>query len=78
MLVHLTVLHAQGSSNPVAGDSVNNIPFLLYLFSKDLHAAFSFLTVLSLMYCFFPNTLGHPDNYILANSQVTPTHIVPE
>lgn len=78
MLIHLTVLHSQGSSNPVSGDSVNNIPFLLYLFSKDLHATFSFLTILSLMYCFFPNTLGHPDNYILANSQVTPMHIVPE
>jgi ubiquinol-cytochrome c reductase cytochrome b/c1 subunit len=78
MLIHLAVLHSQGSSNPVSGDSVNNIPFLLYLFSKDLHAVFSFLTILSFMYCFFPNTLGHPDNYILANSQVTPPHIVPE
>ena len=25
-----------------------------------------------------PNTLGHPDNYIPANSDVTPEHIVPE
>lgn len=25
-----------------------------------------------------PNLLGHPDNYILANQLVTPTHIVPE
>ena len=28
--------------------------------------------------CFFPNVLGHPDNYIFANSMVTPLHIVPE
>jgi ubiquinol-cytochrome c reductase cytochrome b subunit len=27
---------------------------------------------------FFPNNLGHPDNYIEANPMVTPTHIVPE
>jgi len=27
---------------------------------------------------FAPDILGHPDNYIMANSQVTPTHIVPE
>ena len=27
---------------------------------------------------FAPDILGHPDNYIMANSQVTPPHIVPE
>jgi len=27
---------------------------------------------------FFPNILGHSDNYIEANSLVTPPHIVPE
>lgn len=27
---------------------------------------------------FAPNSLGHPDNYIVANPMVTPTHIVPE
>jgi quinol-cytochrome oxidoreductase complex cytochrome b subunit len=27
---------------------------------------------------FYPNTLGHPDNYIPANPLVTPPHIVPE
>ncbi len=27
---------------------------------------------------FAPDILGHPDNYIEFNSQVTPAHIVPE
>ena len=27
---------------------------------------------------FYPNYLGHPDNYIPADSLVTPNHIVPE
>jgi len=27
---------------------------------------------------FYPNILGHPDNFIPANSLVTPPHIVPE
>ncbi|HET9630691.1 MAG TPA: cytochrome b, partial [Novosphingobium sp.] len=27
---------------------------------------------------FFPNSLGHPDNYIPANPMQTPAHIVPE
>jgi quinol-cytochrome oxidoreductase complex cytochrome b subunit len=35
-----------------------------------------------LFYLFFvffaPNYFGHPDNYIPANSDVTPAHIVPE
>jgi quinol-cytochrome oxidoreductase complex cytochrome b subunit len=26
----------------------------------------------------YPNVLGHPDNYIRADSLVTPKHIVPE
>ena len=30
------------------------------------------------MFFFFPNSLGESDNYIMANSLVTPTHIVPE
>ena len=27
---------------------------------------------------YFPNAMGHPDNYIPANPMVTPAHIVPE
>jgi ubiquinol-cytochrome c reductase cytochrome b subunit len=30
------------------------------------------------MVYFFPNALGHPDNYIPANPLVTPASIVPE
>ena len=30
------------------------------------------------MVFFFPNALGHPDNYIQANPMQTPAHIVPE
>lgn len=34
--------------------------------------------VFALLIFFVPNMLGHPDNYIPANSDVTPEHIVPE
>jgi ubiquinol-cytochrome c reductase cytochrome b subunit len=27
---------------------------------------------------YYPNALGHPDNYIPANPMLTPAHIVPE
>ena len=32
----------------------------------------------SFFVCFYPNVLGHADNYIPANPLVTPSHIVPE
>jgi len=35
-----------------------------------------FLSILTVFY--YPNALGHPDNYIRADSLVTPKHIVPE
>jgi len=39
---------------------------------------FFFNFFFSLFVFFSPNLLGHPDNYTLANSLVTPPHIVPE
>jgi len=39
---------------------------------------FVFFLVLSVFVFFFPNALGHPDNYIPANPMVTPASIVPE
>jgi len=36
------------------------------------------LALLSIFVFFFPNVLGHPDNYVPANAMVTPPHIVPE
>jgi quinol-cytochrome oxidoreductase complex cytochrome b subunit len=36
------------------------------------------LTVFSVFIFFYPNTLGHPDNYIMADPLKTPLHIVPE
>jgi ubiquinol-cytochrome c reductase cytochrome b subunit len=37
-----------------------------------------FLTFFGIIVFFYPNVLGHPDNYIPANALVTPAHIVPE
>jgi ubiquinol-cytochrome c reductase cytochrome b subunit len=38
----------------------------------------TFLTVFYFFVFFYPNALGHPDNYIPANPLVIPPHIVPE
>jgi ubiquinol-cytochrome c reductase cytochrome b subunit len=37
-----------------------------------------FLIVFAILMFFYPNMLGHPDNYIQANPLSTPAHIVPE
>jgi len=80
-IIHLALLHKDGSNNPIGCDTPNNgskIPFYPYFFVKDLHAFFIFLFVFAVFVYFAPNALGHPDNYIPADPMHTPAHIVPE
>ena len=78
-LVHLSLLHKDGSNNPLGVNfNVETIPFYPYFYVKDLFAFLIFIVFLSLLVFFSPNLLGHSDNYIVANSLVTPSHIVPE
>nr|WQF69413.1 apocytochrome b [Bostrychia moritziana] len=78
-LVHIAFLHQEGSGNPLgiesSPDKINLFP---YFFVKDfLGLIFFFIFFFWFLY-FYPNLLGHSDNYIEANPMVTPTHIVPE
>ncbi len=79
VFVHLAVLHQAGSTS-VFGvvKHTDKIFFFPYFYVKDyvgvLLVAFVFLQIVT----YQPDLLGHPDNYILANPLVTPTHIVPE
>jgi len=78
-LVHLILLHDNGSNNPLGIDSkLSKISFYPYFYVKDLFGLFLFGIFFSYFVFFLPNSLGHPDNYIPANSLVTPPHIVPE
>ena len=78
-LVHLALLHKDGSNNPLGVDtSVDKVPFYPYFIVKDLFAFFVFLSVFAIFVFYFPNSMGHPDNYIPANPMITPAHIVPE
>lgn len=78
-LLHLSLLHKDGSNNPLGINShVETVPFYPYFYVKDLFSFFIFIIFFSMFVFFAPNALGHPDNYILANSLVTPPHIVPE
>jgi ubiquinol-cytochrome c reductase cytochrome b subunit len=79
-LIHLVLLHENGSNNPLGIDSKSGgkLPFYPYFYIKDLFTFILFLFIFSLFIFFMPNSLGHPDNYIPANALVTPPHIVPE
>jgi ubiquinol-cytochrome c reductase cytochrome b subunit len=60
-------------------DSSNDrISFYPYYFIKDI---FTFLVILIfylLFVFYYPDLLGHSDNFIKADPLVTPIHIVPE
>lgn len=79
VIVHLALLHNEGSNNPLGiNTNTDNIPFYPYFYVKDLFAFFILALVFSFFVFFYPNVLGHSDNYIPANPLSTPAHIVPE
>jgi ubiquinol-cytochrome c reductase cytochrome b subunit len=78
-IVHLALLHQNGSNNPLGVEAkTNKIPFYPYFYVKDLLSFFFLLWLFSFFVFFHPNAMGHPDNYIPADSLQTPAHIVPE
>ena len=78
-LIHLALLHKDGSNNPLGTDSSGEeVPFYPYFFVKDLFAFFCFLAVFGYFVIYCPNVLNHPDNYIPADPLHTPPHVVPE
>jgi len=78
-VAHLIALHVHGSNNPNGvtsnGDRYAMHPYFIF---KDLVTIFAFFLVLSIIVFFYPNLLGHSDNYIPADPMVTPASIVPE
>ena len=78
-LIHLALLHKEGSNNPIGSDTgVDDIPFYPYFFSKDVFALSCFLFFFAFFVLYFPNILNHPDNCIPADPLETPAHVVPE
>lgn len=78
-VAHMIALHVHGSNNPNGvtsnGDRYAMHPYFIF---KDLVTFFAFFLVLSIIVFFYPNLLGHSDNYIPADPMVTPASIVPE
>jgi len=79
VFIHLTLLHENGSNNPLGITSLyDRVQFYPYFYVKDLFGFFIFVFLFSFFVIYAPNYMGHPDNYIEANPLVTPAHIVPE
>jgi ubiquinol-cytochrome c reductase cytochrome b subunit len=72
-IVHLALLHSSGSTNSLGiCAKMYSVRFYPKFIIKDVLRFFGIVGMLFL----YPNTLGHPDNYIKADPLVTPAHIV--
>lgn len=79
VIIHIVLLHKFGSNNPNGTSSaLDKTLFHPYFTTKDVFGAMLYFSVLSFFLFFLPDMLGHPDNYVKANSLVTPASIVPE
>lgn len=78
-LLHLVSLHTYGSSNPL-GVHTASLPlrFYPYFAHEDSVGMLLFAMAALVLVTFYPDLLGHPDNFVPANPYVTPAHIVPE
>jgi quinol-cytochrome oxidoreductase complex cytochrome b subunit len=79
-IVHISLLHVSGSSNPVSCCSrMSKISFYPYFYYKD---TFGFLVIVTFWYpltvFFHPFIFTHAANFNPADPLVTPGHIVPE
>ena len=79
ILLHLSLLHEVGSSNPLGIKNLKEkSKFYRFFVLKDIYSLLIILFFYFFIVFYYPNILGHSDNYIKANAMVTPAHIVPE
>lgn len=79
IIYHLSTLHENGSTNQLyINSNIDKIYFHPYFSLKDFFYFLLLLFLFSFLLFFFPNLLGHSDNYIPANPLVTPLTISPD
>src|SRR3954468_4085571 len=81
VVLHIWALHVVGQNNPTGIEprsDKDTVAFTPYATSKDAFMLSAFMILFAWFVFYIPNFLGHSDNYIPANPEVTPAHIVPE
>jgi ubiquinol-cytochrome c reductase cytochrome b subunit len=79
VLVHLAALHRLGSTNPLGIHTAAAArSFHPYFVQEDAIGIACFAVAAVALVAFFPDWLGHPDNFVPSNPYATPAHIVPE
>nr|AWN56114.1 cytochrome b [Aphis fabae] len=77
--IHLFFLHMTGSNNPLGINSnFDKITFSPYFLIKDLIGLIMFMWMFLILTLIFPYLLNDHNNFIMANSMITPNHIQPE
>ncbi|WP_027233439.1 cytochrome b N-terminal domain-containing protein [Phyllobacterium sp. UNC302MFCol5.2] len=81
VVLHVWALHVTGQTNPTGIEvksKTDTVAFTPYATVKDAFGLVLFLILFAYFVFYLPNFMGHPDNYIQADSLKTPAHIVPE
>jgi ubiquinol-cytochrome c reductase cytochrome b subunit len=81
VVLHIWALHVPGNNNPTGIEvksKADTLPFHPYYTVKDAFAIALYMILFATFVFFYPDALGHVDNYTPANSMVTPPQIVPE
>nr|AKM70260.1 cytochrome b [Aiceona himalaica] len=77
--IHMFFLHKSGSNNPLGLNSnFDKIMFSPYFIIKDLMGLILFMWLFLILTLIFPYLLNDHNNFIMANSMITPNHIQPE
>ncbi len=79
VVLHIFFLHTSGRRNPLGISSHSfRVSFHYYYAWKDILGIAFYFFVLLVVTCLYGYNLMDAENFILANSLVTPTHIQPE
>ena len=81
VVLHIWALHVVGQNNPTGVEATvgkDTVAFTPYATIKDTFFLGVFCPFFAWFVFYIPNYLIHSDNYIPANPEQTPTHIVPE
>nr|QQQ88735.1 cytochrome b [Hyalella sp. 2015-x] len=79
VIVHITLLHLTGSSNPMGiSSSSDKVIFHSYFSLKDIMSVLTVFFLFTMLCMYYPLVLGDDENFNMANPSVTPHHIQPE